>query len=262
MPSEKPVFLVIGAGAGIGGHVAKRFAAGGYHAVLARRSDEEGLQKLVDQIADAGGEASGRLLDAALPDTIEDLIEDVERSIGPIDCALFNLGAQIGNRKLADTPLKTFELGWRMATFAPFRLAQALLPRMAERGRGTLLVTSATAAVRGNTGQHSHAAAMGGRRMLCQSLNAEFGPQGVHVAQVVVDGSVDAPDTLGKLLGDKFEAYKQSKGEDGVIDPAAIAETYWHLAQQPKNCWTHELDLRPWTDTPWWNDNPIVAIDR
>lgn len=262
MADAKKVFLVIGAGAGIGGHVAKRFAQGGYHAVLARRSDEEGLQRLVGEIADAGGEASGRLLDAALPDTIEDLVEDVERNIGPINCAMFNLGAQIGNRALPDTSYKAFELGWRMATFAPFRLASALLPRMAKRRQGTLLVTSATAAMRGNTGQHSHAAAMGGRRLLCQSLNAEYGPQGVHVAQIMIDGSVNAPDTLGKLLGNQFEAYKQSKGEDGIIDPAAIAETYWHIAQQPKNCWTHELDLRPWTDAPWWNDNPPSAINK
>ncbi|MXP45916.1 SDR family NAD(P)-dependent oxidoreductase [Altererythrobacter luteolus] len=255
MPDQKPVFLVLGAGAGIGGHVAKRFAAGGYHAVLARRSDEAGLRRLVDDIRDSGGEASGKLLDASLPDSIEDLVEDVERSIGPIHSALFNLGAQIGNRRLEDTTYKAFELGWRLATFAPFRLASALLPRMAQRGTGSLLVTSATAAVRGNAGQHSHAAAMGGRRMLCQSLNAEFAPKGVHVAHIVIDGPVDAPDTLGKMLGDNFDAYKASKGEDGMIDPAAVAETYWHLAHQPRSAWTHELDIRPYTDTPWWNDN-------
>jgi len=262
MTDAKKVFLVIGAGAGIGGHVAKRFAQGGYHAVLARRSDEEGLQKLVDQIGDAGGEASGRLLDAADDGSIEELIEQVERDVGPIECAMYNLGAQIGNRTLANTPHKTFELGWRLGTFGLFRLASALTPLMVERGSGTILVTSATAAVRGNTGQHSHAAAMGGRRMLCQTLNAEFASQGIHVAHVVVDGSVNAPDTLGKLLGDKFDAYKDSKGDDGVIEPAAVAETYWHIAHQPRNCWTHEVDIRPWTDTPWWNDNPIVAIDR
>ena len=260
--TRKPVFLVIGAGAGIGGHVAARFAAGGYHAVLARRSDEAGLAKLVAGIETAGGSASGVLLNAADDGSIENLVERVERDTGPIECALYNLGAQIGNRALADTPHRTFELGWRLGTFGLFRLAHAVFPAMAERGKGSLLVTSATAAVRGNAGQHSHADAMGGRRMLCQTLNAEFGPQGIHVAHVVVDGSVDAPDTLGKMLGDSFEGYKASKGEDGVIKPAALAETYWHLAQQPKNCWTHEIDARPWTDTPWWNDNPIAAIDR
>ena len=261
MSKDTKTFLVIGAGAGIGGHAAKRFAAGGYHAVLARRSDSHRLEALVEAIRSEGGEASGRLLDASLPDSIEDLVNEVERSIGPIECALYNLGAQIGNRALTDTPLRTFELGWRLGCFGLFRLAQVLLPRMAERGAGTLLVTSATAAVRGNAGQHSHAAAMGGRRMLCQTLNAEFAPRGVHVVHVVVDGSVDAPDTLGKLLGDSFEAYKASKGEDGIINPGALAETYWHLAHQPRNCWTHELDVRPFTDVPWWNDSPPSAID-
>ena len=254
------VFLVIGAGAGIGGHAAARFAQGGYHAVLARRSDEEGLAKLVAQIEDAGGKASGTLLDASADGTIEELVERTESEIGPIDSVLYNLGAQIGNRTLENTPHRTFELGWRLGCFGLFRLAHAVTPRMVERGKGSILVTSATAAVRGNAGQHSHAAAMGGRRMLCQTLNAEFGPQGVHVAHIVVDGSVDAPDTLGKLLGDRFEAYKASKGEDGVIDPTAVAETFWHLSQQPRNCWTHELDLRPFSDVAWWNDNPDPKI--
>ncbi|MGQ7830164.1 SDR family NAD(P)-dependent oxidoreductase [Altererythrobacter sp. Z27] len=261
MADSKPVFLVIGAGAGIGGHAAARFAAGGYHAVLARRSDEEGLARLVSQIEQAGGSATGTLLNASEDGTIEELVERVERDIGPIDCALYNLGAQIGNRSLEETPHRTFELGWRLGCFGLFRLAHEMLPAMVERGKGTLLVTSATAAVRGNAGQHSHAAAMGGRRMLCQTLNAEFAPKGVHVAHVIVDGAVDAPDTLGKMLGDRFEAFKSLKGDDGVVNPGALAETYWHLAQQPRNCWTHEIDARPWLDVPWWNDNPSPAID-
>ncbi len=259
--NRKPVFLVIGAGAGIGGHAAARFAAGGYHAVLARRSDEAGLAKLVGEIEDAGGSASGTLLNASEDGAIEELVERVETDIGPIDTALYNLGAQIGNRTLHDTPHRTFELGWRLGCYGVFRLAHAAFPAMVERGKGSLLVTSATSAMRGNAGQHSHAAAMGGRRMLCQTLNAEFGPQGIHVAHIVVDGSVDAPDTLGKLLGDNWESYKASKGEEGVIDPSALAETYWHLAQQPKNCWSHEVDARPWKDVAWWNDNPNPTIN-
>ena len=263
--TRKPVFLVIGAGAGIGGNAAIRFAKGGHHAVLARRSDEASLGRLIDQIEGAGGTADGVLLNASADGEIEELIERVERDIGPIHCALYNLGAQIGNRKLHDTPHRTFELGWRLGCFGVFRLAHAMFPSMVERAKtgrhGTLLVTSATAAVRGNAGQHSHAAAMGGRRMLCQTLNAEFGPQGVHVAHIVIDGPVNSPDTLGKLLGDKFDAFKSSKGEEGVIQPTALAETYWNLAQQPRNCWTHEIDIRPWTDVPWWNDNPPAVID-
>ncbi|MEL6709343.1 MAG: SDR family NAD(P)-dependent oxidoreductase [Pseudomonadota bacterium] len=259
--TRRPVCLILGAGAGIGGNTGLRFAKGGYHTVLARRSDEEGLGRLVNEIEDAGGSANGVLINAVDDGTIEELIERVERDIGPIEVCLFNLGAQIGNRKFFDTPHKAFELGWRMTSYALFRLAQAMLPAMVERGHGTLLVTSATSAMRGNAGQHSHAAAIGGRRMLCQTLNAEFAPQGIHVAHVVVDGPVDAPDTLGKLLGDKFEGYKAMKGEDGILDPSALAETYWHLAHQHRSCWSFEVDVRPWTDTPWWNDNPSPAIN-
>ena len=107
-------------------------------------------------------------------------------------------------------------------------------------GAGTILVTSATAAVRGNGGQHAHAAAMGARRMLCQSLNAEFAPRGIHVAHIVIDGSVDAPDTLGRMLGpDRFAALRAEKGgdQDGLLLPAEVAETYLHLHRQHRSAW-------------------------
>ena len=253
---SKPVCLIIGAGAGIGGNVAKRFALEGYHACLCRRSNQEGLDKLVAQITDAGGSATGHLLNAIEEDTIEDLVSQIEADIGPIEVALFNLGAQIGDRPLAATPYKTFELGWRMATFGLYRLAHALTPLMEERGRGVILATSATAAMRGNKGQHSHAAAMGGRRMLCQTLNAEFAPKGIHVVHILIDGSVDAPDTLGKLLGpEKFQALRESRGgeHDGLMLPEQIADTYFHIAHQHRSAWTHELDLRAFSDLAWWN---------
>jgi NAD(P)-dependent dehydrogenase (short-subunit alcohol dehydrogenase family) len=252
----KPVCLVIGAGAGIGGNVGKRFTREGYHAVLCRRSDEKGLLELVEGIEAEGGSASGFLLDAGVPDSIEERVASVEAEIGPIEVLVFNLGAQIGNRALVDTPYKAFELGWRIATFGLFRAASAVCPRMEERGKGTILVTSATAAVRGNAGQHSHAAAMGGRRMLCQSLNAEFAPKGIHVAHILIDGAVDAPDTLGKMLGpERFQQLRESRGleHDGLLLPAKIADTYFHLAQQHRSAWTHEIDLRSFSDRPWWN---------
>ena len=257
MSTRKPVCLVMGAGAGIGGHVGKRFAMDGYHTVLCRRSDEEGLNKLVSDIEAAGGEATGRLIDASKENTIEELVEYVEGAIGPIEVVLFNLGAQIGDRALKDTSAKAFELGWRLACFGLYRLAAAVTPHMERRESGTILVTSATAAVRGNAGQHSHAAAMGGRRMLCQSLNAEFGPKNIHVAHILIDGPVEAPDTLGKLVGP--EVYKQileakGNGKDEMLIPAHMAETYFHLAHQHRSAWTHEIDLRPFKDQPWWNN--------
>lgn len=253
---SKPVCLVIGAGAGIGGNVAKKFAVEGYHAHLCRRSDEAGLQNLVDQITQAGGSATGQLLNAIDDDAIENVVNEVEEKIGPIDVAIYNLGAQIGDRSLAATSHKVFEMGWRLGIFGLYRLAYALTPLMEKRGHGTLLVTSATSAVRGNKGQHSHAAAMGGRRMLCQTLNAEFSPKGIHVAHILIDGAVDAPDTLGKMLGEeRFQELREKMGgeHDGLMLPEKIAETYFHVAQQHRSVWTHELDMRAYSDTAWWN---------
>lgn len=252
----KPVCLVMGAGAGIGGNVGKRFAREGYHAVLCRRTDQEGLDRLVSAIKDAGGDASGFLLNAVKDNEIEDRINAIEADIGPIEVVIFNLGAQIGDHALKDTSYKAFERGWRMATFGLFRVASTVCPLMEERGKGTIIVTSATAAMRGNKGQHSHASAMGGRRMLCQSLNAEFAPKGIHVAHVIIDGAVDAPDTLGRMLGpEEFQKLRETRGleHDGLLVPAEIANTYYHLSQQHRSAWSHEIDLRPFNDMPWWN---------
>ena len=248
------VCLVIGAGAGIGGTVAKKFAANGYHAFLARRTDEDGLNKLINDIEKSGGKASGSLLNVIEENSIEDLVTKIESEIGPIDTVIYNIGAQIGDRALAETSYKAFEMGWRMATFGLFRLAQVITPKMKERKTGNIIVTSATSAVRGNGGQHSHAAAMGGRRMLCQSLNAEFSKDGIHVAHVIIDGAVDAPDTLGKMLGPElFEQFKEQKGKNGMILPEEVAETYLFIAKQKKSTWTHEIDIRAFSDQAWWN---------
>ena len=162
----------------------------------------------------------------------------------------------IGDKKLEETTYKAFDMGWRLATFGLFRLASVVCPYMEERAKGTILVTSATAAVRGNKGQHSHASAMGGRRMLCQSLNAEFSQKGIHVAHILIDGAVDAPDTLGKMLGpEKFKELRETRGmeHDGLMLPSKIADTYYHIASQHRSAWTHEIDIRSFSDVPWWN---------
>ncbi len=252
----KPVCLVIGAGAGIGGNVAQRFAEEDYHACLCRRSDEDGLHRMIEGIENEGGSASGFILNAIEDNSIEERVAAVEADIGPIEVAVYNLGAQIGDRALKDTTYKAFEMGWRLGTFGLFRLASAVCPLMEERGKGVILVTSATAAVRGNSGQHSHTAAMAGRRMLCQSLNAEFSSKGIHVAHILIDGAVDAPDTLGKMLGpERFQQLRETRGmeHDGLMLPARIADTYYHLAQQHRSAWTFEIDMRSFSDRPWWN---------
>jgi len=251
----KKVCLVLGAGAGIGGTVAKKFAKEGYYACLCRRSDQEGLNSLVDEIKQNDGDASGFMLDATEEGSLENLILEIEKDIGEIDVLVYNLGAQSGMKLLNETSLKEFEWGWQMGSFGLFRVAKVLMPIMAKRGSGTFLVTSATAAMRGSKNQHSHATAMGGRRMLCQTLNAEFASQGIHVAHVIVDGMVDAPDTLGKMLGKElFQELRDSKGkEDGLILPTEVAEAYYFLSQQHRSSWTHEIDIRSYSDNAWWN---------
>jgi len=253
---EKKVCLVIGAGAGIGGAITKKFASAGYHVCFARRSDRTGLTNMEKNLRTSGYSVSGHILDVTKEDVIEELIVGIEQKVGSIHTAVYNVGAQIGNRSLEDTKLKTFELGWRLGTFGLYRLAKELLPVMAARGAGNLLVTGATASVRGNSGQHSHAATMASRRMLCQSLNAEFAERGVHICHIIIDGLVDAPDTLGKMLGPKqFELLRQSKGyeKNGLLLPNHIAETYYQIAHQHPSTWTFETDLRPHSAVPWWN---------
>jgi len=252
----KPVCLVLGAGAGIGGTVAAKFASEGYHACLCRRSDQAGLDQMVKNIEEEGGTASGYLINAIEENVLEELISSIEKDHGPIEVLVYNLGAQSGMKLLHETSIKEFEWAWRIADLGLFRVAKTLMPLMEQRGSGTLLVTSATAAMRGNKNQHSHATAMGGRRMLCQTLNAEFAPKGIHVAHIVIDGMVDAPDTLGKMLGEEvFQQLRESRGMeyDGLILPEKIADTYFHLAKQHRSAWTHEIDLRAFSDIAWWN---------
>ena len=261
----KPVCLVLGAGAGIGGTVATKFAQEGYHSSLCRRSDKEGLDRLVKNIEDQGGSANGYIMNAIEDNAIEEVITSIESDIGPIEVLVYNLGAQTGMKMLDQTSHKEFEWGWRMASFGLFRAAKVLCPLMLERGKGTFLVTSATAAMRGNMNQHSHAAAMGARRMLCQSLNAEFSSQGIHVVHIVVDGAVDAPDTLGKMMGpEMYQKFRETKGmeHDGLLLPEKIADTYYHLAQQHRSSWTHELDMRAFSDSAWWNSSIMLEQNR
>ena len=261
----KPVCLVLGAGAGIGGTVATRFAQEGYHSSLCRRSDKEGLDRLVNNIKDQGGSANGYIMNAIEDNAIEEVITSIESDIGPIEVLVYNLGAQTGMKLLEQTSHKEFEWGWRMASFGLFRAAKILCPLMVERGKGTFLVTSATAAMRGNRNQHSHAAAMAARRMLCQSLNAEFSAQGIHITHIVVDGAVDAPDTLGKMMGpEMYQKFRETKGmeHDGLLLPEKIADTYYHLAQQHRSSWTHELDMRAFSDAAWWNSSIMLEQNK
>lgn len=241
MHNNNRVALVIGAGDATGGAIARRFAREGFIACVTRRSADK-LQPLVDGIIADGGRAHGFASDARKEEDVAQLIETIERDIGPIEAFVFNIGANVPCSILEETPRKYFKI-WEMACFAGFLTGQAVAKRMAARGRGTILFTGATAGLRGSAGFAAFAGAKHGIRALAQSMARELGPLNIHVAHVVVDGAIDTD-----FIRDSFPERYALKDQDGILNPDHIADNYWHLQRQPRDAWTFELDLRPWTE--------------
>lgn len=241
MTEQQKVVLVMGAGDATGGEIAKRFAREGYTACVTRRQADK-LQPLLDEIRTAGGQAHGFGSDARKEDEVATLVETIERDIGPIEAFVFNIGANVPCSILEETPRKYFKV-WEMACFAGFLTAQAVARRMVQRERGTILFTGATAGTRGAAGFAAFAGAKHGLRALAQSMARELGPRNIHVAHVVVDGAIDTA-----FIRDSFPERYALKDQDGILDPAHIADSYWFLHAQPRDAWTFELDLRPWME--------------
>ncbi|EKT4568991.1 SDR family oxidoreductase [Pseudomonas putida] len=241
MSDQQKVVLVIGAGDATGGEIAKRFAREGYIACVTRRQADK-LQPLLEEIHAAGGQAYGFGSDARKEEEVTALVETIERDIGPIEAFVFNIGANVPCSILEETPRKYFKI-WEMACFAGFLTAQAVARRMVQRERGTLLFTGATAGTRGAAGFAAFAGAKRGLRALAQSMARELGPRNIHVAHVVVDGAIDTA-----FIRDSFPERYALKDQDGILDPAHIADSYWFLHAQPRDAWTFELDLRPWME--------------
>lgn len=239
--NDKKVVLVIGAGDATGGAIAKRFAREGYVACVTRRSADK-LQPLVDEIRAADGEAHGFASDARKEEEVAELIETIERDIGPIEAFVFNIGANVPCSILDETARKYFKI-WEMACFSAFLTAQAVARRMVTRGRGTILFTGATAGLRGAANFAAFAGAKHGVRALAQSMARELGPMNIHVAHVVVDGAIDTA-----FIRDTFPEMYARKEQDGILNPEHIADNYWFLHAQPRDAWTFELDLRPWME--------------
>lgn len=241
MNENKKVALIIGAGDATGGAIARRFAREGYVACVTRRSLDK-LQPLLEQIRGEGGEAHGFASDARREEQVAELVEHIERDIGPIEVMVFNIGANVPCSILDETARKYFKI-WEMACFAGFLTSQAVARRMVGRGRGTILFTGATAGLRGASGFAAFAGAKHGIRALAQSMARELGPLNVHVAHVVVDGAIDTA-----FIRDSFPELYARKDQDGILDPEHIADSYWFLHAQPRDAWTFELDLRPWME--------------
>lgn len=239
--SNKKAVLVIGAGDGTGGAIARRFAREGYIACVVRRNADK-LAPLVKQIEDAGGTAHAFGSDARKEEEVVKLVDDIERDIAPIEVMVFNIGANVPCSILEETARKYFKI-WEMACFSGFLAGREVAKRMVQRGRGTILFTGATASMRGSAKFAAFSGAKHGIRALAQSMARELGPMNLHVAHVVVDGSIDT-----EFIRENSPAKYALKDQDGILNPDHIAENYWYLHTQPRDAWTHELDLRPWSE--------------
>lgn len=237
------VALVIGAGVATGGAVARRFAREGFIACMARRKGDR-LDALVEEIEQAGGRAHGYGCDATQEAEITGLIEHIEQNVGPIEVACYNAAVGAAH-SITDFPTETYERVWRINTLGAFLMGREVSKRMVERGRGTILFTGATSALRGKAGLAAFAGSKHALRALAESMARELFPQNIHVAHIIIDGPIDTP-LIRRMSPEIFE----QRPADGVLSPDDIAETYWNVHCQPRSAWLHETQLRPWVE-PW-----------
>jgi NAD(P)-dependent dehydrogenase (short-subunit alcohol dehydrogenase family) len=241
-----PTAVVVGVGAerGIGAAVCRRFATGGHHVLVAGRTESK-IEQVASRIRAEGGSAQSIVVDTTSEADVERLF-DLATAPGegrePVDVVVFNAG----NNQIIDFRSLTaeqFESFWRVGCFGGFLVGREAARRMAPLGRGTVIFTGASGSLRGKPGFAHFAAAKAGLRMISQSMAREFGPQGLHVAHVLIDGGVN-----GERLRQAIPGMVEQRGEDGLLDVDAIAETYWHLHGQPRTAWAQEIDLRPYKE--------------
>jgi NAD(P)-dependent dehydrogenase (short-subunit alcohol dehydrogenase family) len=241
---SKKSALIIGAGDATGGAIARAFARDGLTVCVSRRlRNADQLEALAAAIRNEGYAAHAFPADARDEAAMVKLVETVERDIGPIEVAVFNVGANV-RFGVTDTSAQVYRKVWEMACFAGFLMGREVAKHMIPRGRGTIIFTGATASLRGGAGFSAFSGAKAALRMLAQSMARELGPQGIHVAHVVIDGGIDTEFVRG--LRPDFDALK---ARDGVLSPDAIAANYVTLHHQHRSAWTHELDLRPWIES-------------
>jgi NAD(P)-dependent dehydrogenase (short-subunit alcohol dehydrogenase family) len=239
--STSKAALVIGAGDATGGAIARRFAREGFIACVTRRNADK-LQPLVDRIKADGGQAHGFGSDARDEAQMAELVATIERDIAPIEVAVFNIGANV-RFTITETTERVYRKVWEMGALAGFLMGREVAKVMVPRARGTILFTGATSSLRGSAGFAAFAGAKHALRALAQSMARELGPQGIHVAHVVIDGAIDT-----EFIRANFPERYALKDRDGILSPDAIADNYWLLHQQHRSAWTHELDLRPWIE--------------
>ncbi|HEV8713655.1 MAG TPA: SDR family NAD(P)-dependent oxidoreductase [Candidatus Binatia bacterium] len=233
---EKGVAVVVGVGAGLGAALARRFATGYKVALIARSTDI--IEKVAEEIRAAGGIAYPIRSDATIEGQIAATDAQIRRELGPIEILLYNGGRRPMGRLLETTP-EVFEQTWRLHTLGAFLWARQVVPEMLSRGRGAILITGATAGIRPWPNSAAFAPAKFAVRGLAQVLARDLHPHGIYVAYINVDGGIDMP-LLRELRPDV-------RDED-LLKPSAIADAFWYLAHQDPSAWTHELDVRPFTE--------------
>ncbi|MCI3180381.1 short-chain dehydrogenase [Caulobacter sp. CCUG 60055] len=244
-PAVQGVCLVIGVGVGVGGAIARAFADAGLTVCLTRRARHlDELEAFARTLRDEGARVHAFGCDARSEEETVALFDRIEAEIGPIEVVVFNIGANV-RFPVVETTTRVFAKVWEMACFAGFLAGREAARVMTPRGRGTILFTGATASVRGREGFAAFAAAKHGLRAVAQSMARELGPKGVHVAHVVVDGAIDGA-FIRANAGDVDALLER----DAILRPEDIAANYVWLHRQPRSAWTHELDLRPWSE-PW-----------
>jgi NAD(P)-dependent dehydrogenase (short-subunit alcohol dehydrogenase family) len=249
--SQAKVCLVIGAGDATGGAVARRFAHEGYTVCVTRRTLDK-LQPLLEQIRSEGGIAHGFGSDARKEEDVIALVEHIETQIGPINVMVFNIGANSPNSILTETARRYTKM-WEMACLAGFLTGREVAKHMVGRPhppggegvaqKGTIIFTGATASLRGSANFAGFSGGKMALRALAQSMARELWPMGIHVAHTIIDGAIDT-EFIRTLFPERYAL----KAQDGILNPDHIADAYWMLHQQPRDAWTHELDLRPYME--------------
>jgi len=235
--------LIMGAGAvaGVGGALAQKFAARGFHVIVAGRTQSK-LDGIVESVVSGGGSAEAVVANVTVDKDQNSVFDRVNLRGEPLAAVVYNAGSNLPI-KFSDLTPEQFDEFWRIGCFGAFLTARLALPILQEQVRGSLFFTGASASLRGKPNFAHFAVAKAGLRNLAQALAREYGPQGVHVAHVVIDGIVN-----GDIARGRFADYLDALGDDGALEPQAIAEAFWALHEQHPSAWTHELDLRPYKE--------------
>ena len=240
--SQGAVVIGVGAPSGLGAALCRRFAREGLHVFPSGRTVER-IETIAEEIRASGGQAKAVAGDCTSATDVARLFDSVESETGaPPVLVVYNAGANQPGA-LLDTTDEVFEQLWRTCAFGSFLCARESARRMLPVGSGTVIFTGATASLRARPPFTSFASAKAAERAVAHGMSREFGPHGLHVAHVVIDGIID-----GDVVMKRFPQIKERLGEDGMLSLDSIADAYWLLHVQERTAWSLELDLRPYKE--------------